>query len=151
MIVINMNLQENIKRILREESLKKTLINMIGDEGIETISRLSGGDENLLDVLNVKTPMDFLHLFDDMEVVQSEKDPKVILFRYDPKNNLMVYNTKTKFFYVRFHKLWRPLASLFKLEFKEVQNVINLWLREVYNIKNTKTNWSEYDKHFYID
>ena len=146
-----MNLQENIRKILREESLKKTLINMIGDEGIETISRLSGGDENLLDVLNVKTPMDFLHLFDDMEVVQSEKDPKVILFRYGPKNNLMVYNTKTKFFYVRFHKLWRPLASLFKLEFKEVQNLINLWLREVHNIKNTKTNWSEYDKHFYID
>ena len=77
-----MNLQESIRRILKEESTKQILIDEIKYFGIESAERLVGDIDNLLSVLNIETPIDFLYLFNDLDVVKSEDRPEIMLFRY---------------------------------------------------------------------
>ena len=47
-----MNLQEHIRRILQEESLKQKLQKMIEDDGMSNTINIVGGIENLLKILN---------------------------------------------------------------------------------------------------
>ena len=50
-IFINMNPQEHIRRVLREETLNQILINQIKDNGILDTSRLVGGLKELMNLL----------------------------------------------------------------------------------------------------
>jgi hypothetical protein len=50
-IFINMNLQEHIRKVLREENLNQFLINQIKDNGILDTSRLVGGIKELIYLL----------------------------------------------------------------------------------------------------
>jgi hypothetical protein len=46
-----MNLQEHIRKVLQEESLKQKLQKMIEDDGMSSTIRIVGGLENLIDIL----------------------------------------------------------------------------------------------------
>ena len=49
-----MNLQENIRRILREESsIKNNLRNMIDDHGFKNAAKVVGGGKRLMKILNI--------------------------------------------------------------------------------------------------
>ena len=48
-----MNIQENIRRILKEESVKTELIKMIKDDGINSASSIVGGVNNLMEVMGI--------------------------------------------------------------------------------------------------
>ena len=87
-----MNIQENIRRILKEESVKTELIKMIKDDGINSASSIVGGVNNLMEVMGIKSPMGFLNIYNDVEVLKSEKHPTLTLYRYAPKRNIMTYS-----------------------------------------------------------
>ena len=124
---------ESQYNLLFESKLKQNLKQEIKDFGIKDIAGLVWFD-NLMKILNIDSPMKFLHLFDDLEQVQSEMDPNLTLFRYKPKNNLIIYNIKDDYLYVNYFEIWEPLldAGLFDPDIKEL---IKEWLSSVYNIK----------------
>jgi hypothetical protein len=74
--------------------LKENLKQEIKNFGIKDTAKLVNGFDNLMEILNIDSPMKFLHLFDDLEQVQSEETPDWTLFRYKPKNNFIIYDRK---------------------------------------------------------
>lgn len=127
-----------IKKILKEENLKNNLKQQIRDFGWIDVAELVGGMDNLFSIMNFESPMEFLHIFDGMEIVQSEEEDWD-LFRYVPYNNLMIYERKTGRIFISYIDIWRILRDVFKLEFTEIQDITKRWLDEVYNLRVVST------------
>ena len=86
--------------------------------------------------------MEFLHLFDDLDVVQSEENPDLILFRYEKGKNMMIYNKKNEDVYINFEEIWKPLfdVGLFN---PDIQELTKTWLDEVYNLRGVTTDYTK--------
>ena len=128
-----------MKLIITENQKERMLKNLIKNNGVEFVSNMVGGIEILFDALNIESPMDFLHLFDDLDIVQSKEKGHLILFRYKPKHNLMVYNTKKETVYINYDEIWSFLESNFGLNEKKIQGLTKKWLGEVYNLRGITT------------
>lgn len=124
-----------VKRVIKENNVKMDLIDTIKDEGFSSASEMVGGPKNLLKLLSIKTPMEFLHLFDDLNVVQSEETPNWTLYRYNPKHNIIIYNKENDDVYVSYKDIWSFLDNNFGLKYPEIQELIKEWLGEVYNLR----------------
>ena len=124
-----------VKRVIKENALKSSLIDMIKNDGWKEATDMVGGEKNLIKLLNINTPMNFLHLFDDLDVVQSEQNPDWTLFRYKPKKNLMIYNRKNDNVYINYDEIWEVLEDVFNLEYSEIKDLTKEWLFEVYNLR----------------
>jgi hypothetical protein len=129
-----------MKVIITENQKEKMLRNLIKKDGVVFTSNMVGGIENLFDVLNIKSPMDFLHLFDDLEQVQSEQREDLILFRYKPNYNLMIYVTKNETVYIDYDEIWSFLEDKFGLSYEETRAFTKKWLDNVYNFRGITTN-----------
>ena len=128
-----------MKIIITENQKEKILRNLIKNNGVEFASNIVGGIENLFVLLNINSPMDFLHLFDNLEQVQSKEKGHLILFRYKPKHNLMIYDTKKETVYINYDEIWSFFESNFGLKDKEIQGLTKKWLGEVYNLRGITT------------
>jgi hypothetical protein len=124
-----------VKRVIKENNTKMELIDTIKDEGFKSASEMVGGSEILMKLLDIKTTMDFLHLFDDLDVVQNEKKQDLTLFRYKPYDNLMIYDRENDLVYVSYKDIWSVLGGNFGLNYSEIQELIKEWLDEVYNLR----------------
>ena len=118
----------------QDNKMVERLTNGVKYNGWNETAKLVGGYEDLIKVLGINSPMDFLHLFDDMDVVQSEKSRNVTLFRYNKENNLMYLNKKNRVITVNDDEIWSILEIVFELKYSEIQELIKEWLDEVYNL-----------------
>jgi hypothetical protein len=125
-----------VKTVIKENAAKDSLIDMIKEDGWEETSELVGGSENLEKLVGIKTPMDFLHLFDNLNVVQSEETPDWTLFKSEKRTKLMVYNRLRNIVYINYYKFWRVLEYGFYLNDSEINELIQEWLDEVYNLRD---------------
>ena len=129
-----------VKKVIKENEAKDFLIDMIKEDGWKSASELVGGYENLKKLVGFKTPMDFLHLFDDLNVINSEEKPYLTLFRYEIGNKLMVYNSVNNVVYINYNKIWRGLEIVFfELNDFEIQELTQEWLYEVYDLRGVTT------------
>ena len=128
-----------VKRVIKENAVKNDLIQMIKEEGWKSAAELVGGDKNLAKLAFNNDPMNFLHMFDDLDVVKSEKVPNWTLYRYEKGNNIMIYNRKNGNTYVNYYKIWEFLEKGFGLDFDEIQGLTNEWLFEAYNLSGVTT------------
>ena len=129
-----------VKKVIKENSLRQDLIQQIKEDGWKSVYGLVGGIDNLKKLVGFKTPMDFLHLFDDLNVVQSEENPDWTLFKYEKRNKLMVYNRKSDIVYINYNKIWRGLEIVFfELNDFEIQELTQEWLYEVYDLRGITT------------
>ena len=124
-----------VKRVIKENNTKMELINTIKDEGFNSTAEMVGGAEILMKLLNIKTPMDFLHLFDNLEVVRSEKSQYWTLFRHKPNDNVMLYDRRDDDIYISDDEIWLILTYYFNLSYTESHSLIMEWLNEVYNFE----------------
>ena len=124
-----------IKKILKEESLKQNLKQQVKEFGFKDTAELVGGAENLVKLGFNNNPMEFLHLFDDLDVVQSEEKQDWTLFRYKKHENLMIYDRKNEIVYINYYEIWSVLEDKFGLKYSETQRLTKIWLDEVYNLK----------------
>jgi hypothetical protein len=85
--------------------------------------------------VGIETPMDFLNIFNDLDVVQSKQEPNWILFRYEKGNNMMIYDRKRKDFSLSNLVIWSFLKYGFGLNYSETQEVTKEWLDEVHNLR----------------
>ena len=129
-----------VKKVIKENSLRQDIIQQIKEDGWKSASEWVGGYENLKKLVGIKTPMDFLHLFDDLNVVQSEENPDWTLFKYEKRNKLMVYNRVSDIVYINYNKIWRGLEIVFfELNDFEIQELTQEWLYEVYDLRGVTT------------
>ena len=133
-----MNLQESIRRILKEESTKQILIDEIKYFGIESAARLVGDIDNLLSVLNIETPIDFLYLFNDLDVVKSEDRPEIMLFRYKKGKNLIAFDNNNNNVSINYYEIWSILENNFQLSKDEIKKLTEEWLYEVYGLSGVR-------------
>jgi hypothetical protein len=137
---------ESQYNLLLESKLKQSLKQQIKNFGIKDTAELVNGFDNLMEILNINSPMEFLHLFDDLDVVQSEMDPNLTLYRYKPKHNLMIHDRKYKIVYINYEEIWEPLldVGLFNPDIRELTKE---WLSEVYNIRGVTTTFRDLILH----
>jgi hypothetical protein len=126
---------ESQKKLLFENSVNDSLIDMIKTDGLKSVDDLVGGPKNLIKLLKIKTPMDFLNLFNDLDIVQSEQKPHWTLFRYVKGNNMFIYDKENRGVYVNYYDIWSFLKENFDLKYNEIQGLIKDWLGEVYNLR----------------
>lgn len=135
-----------VKRVIKESKLKNSLIDMIKESDWETTSKLVGGVDNLKKLSGIESPMEFLNLFNDLDVVQSKEEPNRTLYRYKKENNMMIYNKENNSVYIDYNKIWSFLEKGFGLYYPEIQEVMKEWLGEVYNLRGVTpggTTWIE--------
>jgi hypothetical protein len=126
---------ESQKKLLFENSINDSLINILKTDGLESAADLVGGSKNLMKLLKIKTPMDFLNLFNDLDIVQSKENPDWTLFRYVKGKNMVVYDRKYGYAYVNYDDIWSFLDKSFDLKLSEIEELIKGWLSEVYNLR----------------
>jgi hypothetical protein len=125
-----------VKRVIKENAAKDSLIDMIKYDGWESAAELVGGDENLKKLTGLESPMEFLNLFNDLDVVQSEEEPNWILYRYKKRDNMMIHNRQNDDVYISDNAILGVLRKGFNLNYGETQQLIEEWLSEVYNLKD---------------
>ena len=132
-------MKQLIKKILKEESLKHNLRQQVKDYGWKDTAEMVNGPEELAKLAFNNDPMEFLHMFDDMDVVQHEINPNRTLFRYEKGHNLMVYDRKNGGVVISYSDIWSFLEDGFGLNDSEVRELITRWLDEVYEISGDPT------------
>jgi hypothetical protein len=124
-----------VKRVIKENSAKDSLIDMIKEEGWDSAAELVGGHDNLKKLSGINTATDFLNLFNDMNVVKSEEMPNWTLFYYDPKKTIISHNRRNGKVYVNYRDIWSLLENDFEIiNESKVKELIVKWLRDVYNL-----------------
>ena len=148
-------MKQLIRKILKEESLKQenlkqTLKQSVKEDGWEFAAELIGGPEDLAKLAFNNDPMDFLNLFNDLDVVQSEEKPNWTLFRYKPNHNLMIYNKSYGIVYTNYDEIWGVLETVFGLYYNEIQEFTEKWLSDVYNLRRITTNGDGIRSYWYV-
>ena len=129
-----------VKKVIKENSLRQDLIQQIKEDGWKSVSGFVGGIDNLKKLVGIESPIDFLNLFNDLDVIDSEEKPNLTLFRYEIGNKLMVYNSVNNVVYINYNKIWRGLEIVFfELNDFEIQELTQEWLYEVYDLRGVTT------------
>jgi len=123
-----------VKRVIKENAAKDSLIDMIKYDGWRSVTDMVGGIENFKKLAGIGTPIDFVHLFDDLDIFQSEKETDWELYRYDKGKNMMIHNKQDNTVHINHHVIWSFLREGFGLDYNEIQEVMKEWLSEVYNL-----------------
>jgi len=129
--------------VIMNNQLEITLIDNIKESGVNDTVSMVGDFDIFCQLLNIETPMDFLHLFDDLEQVQSKEKGHLILFRYKKGYNFMIYDTKNEIVNIDYDDIWSFLRSNFGLYHKEIQDLTKEWLGDVYNLRGVTTQTTE--------
>ena len=126
-----------MKIVITENKLEKVL----KQSGTKKTIELLGGWDNFCKVFKIESPMDFLHLFDDLERVQSEEKKNWTLFRYKKGDNYIVYDRKNEEVYINNVEILMILLKTirqFDTTYTVTQEVLKKWLGEVHNLKYTR-------------
>ena len=135
-------------KIIITENKVERLKHLVKSDGVRCVSEQMGGFDTFCKVMKIEGFMDFLHLFDDLEVVQSEKKEHWTLFRYEKGNNLMIYDRISNEIYISYDEIWSFLKDKFDLTYPVAQAVTKKWLGEVYNLRRVTTHADEYEVEF---
>jgi hypothetical protein len=116
------------------DKIKSKIHEYVKKYGFEK-SREIFGDKVLLTIGFNNDPMEFLNLFNDLDVVQSEDFPnQYMLFRYEEGKNLMVYDRKNDLIYINYNQIWSVLRKDFNLTHSGIVQTIMNWLSESYGL-----------------
>jgi hypothetical protein len=116
------------------DKIKSKIHEYVKKYGFEK-SREIFGDKVLLTIGFNNDPMEFLNLFNDLDVVQSEDFPnQYMLFRYEEGKNLMVYDRKNDLIYINYNQIWSVLRKDFNLNHSGIVQTIMNWLSESYGL-----------------
>ena len=132
---------ENQYKLIKENvSLKERLLGLIKKVGFKSTVRVVGSLDKTFEIFDIKEPMDFLNLFNDLDVVQSEEQQYWTLYKYRKGRNFMIYDRKNDFFYISYDEIWSVLNDKFGLNKTETQKLTERWLDEVYNLRGVTPN-----------
>lgn len=124
----------------QQDNIRDFLIEIIKNDKWSSASKIVNGDANLVEILGFNTPIEFLNLYSDLEVVKSTTRPEILLFRYEPTKNLMEWNTwsSDREIYVDQYGIWNILKDVWNLDFMDTRELISAWIDETFGFENTK-------------
>ena len=129
-------ISERQQKLIKENSVKDDLIQMIKDGDWKSTAELVGGDKNLKKLLGFNDPMDFLNLYNDLNVDMGDNGRGIFTNNYGDRIITISPNSMGKVFAsVDSHVIWAPFRYLFPYTNAETANLIRKWLKEVYGIK----------------
>ena len=131
--------ESQYKLIKENVSLKEKLLGLIKKVGFESVVKIVGSLGKVFEIFDVKEPMDFLNLFNDLESVQSEEIEDWTLYRYKKGHNFMAYDKESDEIYINYYEIWSVLEGKFGLNYTDIQKLIKKWLDEVYNLRGVTT------------
>ncbi len=128
-----------IRRILKEEKLSKqdVLKKHVLKSGWKEVAERIGGFDNLYRIGFNNHYNEFLNLFNNLEVVQSEQEPNWTLYRFEKGKNMMVYDKEYEYeyVYINFDVIWSFFSMGIGLKYDEIKEIMEKWLDEVYNLR----------------
>ena len=127
--------ESQYKLIKENVSLKEKLLGLIKKIGFESTIRVVGSLDKTFEIFDIYEPIDFLNLFNDLDVVQSEERQDWTLFRYKKGHNLMIHNRKNDAIYINHNEIMSVLEDKFHLNNYETHFFITRWLDRVYNLR----------------
>jgi hypothetical protein len=127
-----MNLQEHIRRVLKEETLKTKLIHNIKNDGWFNVSPYVGGDDNLKKVTDIHNALGFMKLFLDLKGVVSEQEPLMRLYKNENGENVFVIRTiwNENTIYVNYDLIFRPLKVFLETDTNmKTRDFLDKWFK----------------------
>ena len=125
----------------QQDDLKDILKDVIKYDGITRASKVVNGLDNLFKIFNIRTPIDFLNLFNDLERVESKENPDFTLFRYKPGYNIMILSTeftKNGFVGIIWDDVWEILWRHFLMEQDDIQKMALQWVKDTYHLNDVE-------------
>jgi hypothetical protein len=132
-----MNIQESIRKILKEETLKTKLIHDIKNDGWFNVSPYVGGDDNLKKVTDIHNALGFMKLFLDLKGVVSEQEPLMRLYKNENGENVFVIRTiwNENTIYVNYDLIFRPLKVFLETDTNmKTRDFLDKWFKNKYGI-----------------
>ena len=120
------------------DKIKSKIHEYVKKYGIEKCREIFG-DKVLFTIGFNNDPMEFLNLFNDLDVVQSIKKENWTLFRYEKGKNLMVYDRKNGYVYIDYDQIWLVLRDDFGLTMSETEQVTEEWVGIAYDLTGART------------
>ena len=125
-----------VKRVIKENSMRDELIRMIKDGDWRSTAEMVGGDKNLKKLLGFNDPMEFLNLFNDLNVDMGDNGRGIFTNNDGDRIITISPNSMGKVFAsVDSHTIWAPFRYLFPATNADTANLIRRWLKDVYGIK----------------
>jgi len=120
------------------DKIKSKIHEYVKKYGIEKCREIFG-DKVLFTIGFNNDPMEFLNLFNDLDVVQSIEKENWTLFRYEKGKNLMVYDRKNDYVYIDYDQIWSILRNDFGLNTSETEQLTEVWLGVAYKLRGVRT------------
>jgi hypothetical protein len=117
---------KNHKEILRQKVLK---------HGWQDVDEMVGGFDILYKHAFNNDYNEFLNLYSDLEVVQSEERPNWTLYRFEKGKNIMIYDKENDVVYINYNVIWSFFRNGIGFNYGETQDIMEKWLDEVYNLR----------------
>jgi hypothetical protein len=128
-----------MKIILTENQFKDNVINLIKTKGWEDTSLMIGLDiDEMAEMFFNNDPMEFLNIFNDLNVVQSEKNRNWTLFRCEKGNNIMIYDRKTNILEISYPHIWFFLKLGFDFSYRHCEEAIQKWVTDTYDLNKVE-------------
>lgn len=124
-----------MKIIITESKYIDGIKSMIGNMGLQSAIDFVGGINSFNEVLKIESPYDFLQLFDNLDVVESEKNPEMMLYRFEKGKNLIVHYKPNNTIFVK-GDIWEYFkkGKGRKKTIAEIKDVIEKWFVETYEL-----------------
>jgi len=119
--------------------MKTKLKKMVKTIGWKNTTNAVSGTHKLVELAFNNDPLEFLNIFNDLDVVHSEANLNWILYRYKKYENLMVYDKKNEIVYLNYYVILSFLEDGFGLNYEEIQDITKEWLGETYNLRGVTT------------
>jgi hypothetical protein len=125
-----------VKRVIKENATKDTLIDMIKNDGWGYAADLVGGDKNLKKLSGIVEPIDYLNLLNDLNVDMNDDNTRGILTNNEGDRVISISTSKNnKVFALVDTSIWYPLEFGFLHNNAMTANLVRQWLKDVYGIK----------------
>lgn len=128
----------------QKQSTQDKIKNLVKKLGWNQASDVVGGVKNLTKLGFDNDPMEFLNIFNNLDVVQSEEEENCTLFRYETTKNVFIYDREVNEIYVSDNIIWDVLERGFGVSYYDVISLIKVWLRKVFGLKEYIKNVEEF-------
>jgi hypothetical protein len=131
-----------VKRVIKEEKSSKqdVLKKHVLKNGWKEVSERIGGFDNLYKHAFNNDYNEFLNLFNNLEVVQSEQKPNWMLYRSEMGKNIMIYDKKNEVVHINYGVIWSFFQRGIGFNYGETQDIMKKLLDEVYNLRGITPN-----------
>jgi len=121
-----------VKRIIRENTAKDSLIDMIKNDGWGYAADLVGGDKNLKKLSGIVEPIDYLNFFNNLNVDMNDDNTRGILTNNEGDRVISISTSKNnKVFALVDTSIWYPLEFGFLHNNAITANLVRQWLKDV--------------------